>query len=154
EIQEHDDSLPHVDELLCEEQVALQMCSIDDVQDNVGFQNDVACHPFLIVERRDTVYAGGIIQTVLPEATLDNLDGRSGIIRDFDIHPAEIIEDEGLADIGVADKDDPGAFQVMFEERHPGVPVLLIMGNLLSPVGHACYASGATMMTNTSRARE
>ena len=97
----------HVDDLLGEEEVALQVDGVDHVEDDVGLHDDVARHRLLVVERRDAVDAGRVQHDVVAHAPAGDGDGRAGVVGDVDVEAGERVEEERLADVGVADQDDP-----------------------------------------------
>ena len=100
-VERDDHALAHVDELQREEQVALEVDRIDDVDHDVAGQDDVARDRLLVVERRDAVDARGVDDVDVAEAPAHQLDRRAREVGDVDVGARERVEHDRLADVGL-----------------------------------------------------
>jgi hypothetical protein len=100
------DALPHVDELLREEQVPLEVHAIHHVQNGVGVDDDVASGGFLVVERRYAVDAGRVADGAIKVRGGGKFHRGAGKIGHIHVHPGKVVEHHGLADVRVPGKHD------------------------------------------------
>ncbi len=104
-VQADGDLLSHVDELHRQKEIALQMNGIDNIEDDISLENDIPRNALLVVERADSIDAGSIVHSPVRMLPMRNLDGSAREVGDIDIESRQKIEEDRLADIGVADQN-------------------------------------------------
>jgi hypothetical protein len=100
------DLLSHVDQLQRQKEIALEVNRIDDIENDVGLEDDVARNALLIVERADTVNARRVVHCELRMIAVRYLDRRSREVRNVDVESRQVIEEHRLADIRIADQHE------------------------------------------------
>jgi len=105
-VERDDHALAHVHELQREEEVALEVHGVDHVDDDFTRQDDVARDGLFVVKGADAVDAGGVDDVVLPYATARQLDGGAGEVAHVHVGAGQRVEDDRLADVGVAHQYD------------------------------------------------
>ncbi len=66
EVQHNHHRDAHICKLKCQEEIALQMHCVHNIDDEIGFQNDVSGNSLFVSERRDSVDAGRVEDDVRP----------------------------------------------------------------------------------------
>ncbi len=105
-VERDDHALAHVHELQRQEQVAFGMHGIDDVDDYVAGEDDVARNGLLLVEGRDPIDARRVHDVDIAESAARQLYGGSREVGDVDVGAGQRIEDYRLADIRIAREDN------------------------------------------------
>ena len=56
------------------------MSSVNDIDDDVSFENDISRDALFIVQRRDAIDSGRVINCIVAIRTFDDFDCRSRIV--------------------------------------------------------------------------
>jgi hypothetical protein len=104
-VQRHDRGQTHVQQLQREEQIPLEVDGVHHVDDRVGAEDDVSGHHLLVVEGGDAVDARRVDDVGPVPASARELDGGPREVGDIDIRTGQCVEEDRLADVGIAGQD-------------------------------------------------